>query len=314
MESVIFQNNEYPIIHWKFCGTNHDLTLSKIIWSNLFDISLSNIKYLHVHIKNIDSLSQFLQLYNTQPIPNVIIYVQIPLSVYEKLDYKTSFKHNEIRWGITLPNNMDSQTLSNYLKIDILSNQFLNAIYYPFDKTSLDIAYQNALSIYTQTGNSVILTPNISLTGTGMSLSWKELDSFYNNILTELKIIGYHKGLLMKRGILSLSLLMNHPCNAYMCSGHNCHSRKGNHPRSFIINTKGDLYPITDVIPSKYCFGNLKNNSWRDIFSSDYYKKQHCYFIEVCRSVFDQWLQHCPFTVVPWETLFELQANTINVV
>lgn len=310
MENILFQNNEHPIIHWEFSGTSQNLSCSKAIWSNLKDISLSNIRNLHVSIKNLDSLSQFIQLFHAHPISNIIIFIEMPLSACEDRNYKPFLaKYSGIKWSFTLPQNMQIKALSNDLYRSLLSQIGEYTLNYPFNKSCLPSAYQVAWSLFTQTGKTVILTPDISLKGTGETLSWKELDSFYSAVLSELKISGQHKGILMKKGILPLSLLISHPCNAYMCSGHNCHSGKGNHPRSFQVNEQGELYPITDAIPSRFCLGNLAKDSWNDIFTNDLYKEKHGYFLEVCRSVFDHWLQHCPFTVVPWETLFEVQAR-----
>jgi hypothetical protein len=114
---------------------------------------------------------------------------------------------------------------------------------------------------------------------------------------------------IMEYGYLPSRLLNEHPCNGYMCSGHTCHSFKGNLPRRLILRHDGVLLPESISISDDYALGNLRESSMRYILKEYCDSKQHLLFLEAARNVYVQWVQTCPYKVIPWRVLLVEQSN-----
>lgn len=104
----------------------------------------------------------------------------------------------------------------------------------------------------------------------------------------------------------SASLVLNHPCNAYICTGHSCHSNKTNYPRYLYINRRG-IQPYKTQNSTMHFMKNIDEVNLKSF--KDYYEKiyinssEHIEFIEANRRVFEEYIIVPFLKILPWNLL-----------
>jgi hypothetical protein len=318
MEPIIYQKNEFPLIEW-YLDTGNDNVQNGLYNANmdnalfnLKEIKRSNISNISVHISDEQTLSRFIAAY--QHAENINMILNIPLVLVNKYfgyAIDTKVKLNIIfsfDTEIAAPMNEFIQFMEDAEYRNKIM-EHVDSFLLTFGKDQMDNAFNSAVKIHNFTKKKVILSPYITIHTDDHKINWQQLDSYYTKVLNELKQLELYKMILIKRGILPLSLLVEHPCNAYMCTGRSCHSDKGDNPRKLIIDPCGDVYPISSKIPDLYKYGNIYNQTWNNLFSGTLFTEKHNLFKQTCKSVYFKWIQHCPFKIVPWEDLFEHEAK-----
>ncbi len=129
--------------------------------------------------------------------------------------------------------------------------------------------------------------------------------SNYINIMECLKNMEYTFSLMPL--FKTTSMIVEHPCNAYMCSGVNCHSEKNSYPRYLYVTQRG-IFP--------YCCESEKLNFLEDIgereitsFEKEFYlykdTKNYQVFIECNKRIYyDIVIPHI-MPILPWNILME---------
>ena len=117
-----------------------------------------------------------------------------------------------------------------------------------------------------------------------------------------------------RHGILPKIFLLQHPCNAYVCSGAHCHAGKRGFPQKIVINTVGDVYPESDLLEERYKFGNIFESNFCQILYS--YKNIRAYseFIVLSRYVFENLVINCPFSIIPFTDLLIQKSREMSYV
>ena len=114
--------------------------------------------------------------------------------------------------------------------------------------------------------------------------------------------------ILMYYHIFPRAFLIKHPCNAYVLSECNCHTKKNNYPRHIVINQNGELYPYDEEVGSKYYIGNIGGCLYDTLIKYNC-SNEHERFLSVCKRVFVNHVTASPFSVVPWGELFVKYAK-----
>lgn len=107
--------------------------------------------------------------------------------------------------------------------------------------------------------------------------------------------------------VKSLSVIREHPCNAYLCNGHKCHSSKSNFPRYLHVTNKG-IFPYSVKINE---LSMLKEIATQPINFQEYleqrYKNspEHLLFIDLNRQLFQDYIVNQIFEYLPWNIFME---------
>lgn len=104
-----------------------------------------------------------------------------------------------------------------------------------------------------------------------------------------------------------LSVIREHPCNAYLCNGQNCHSNKSNFPRYLHVTNKG-IYPYSAKIEE---ISMLKEIATQPVDFQKYLNHrynntpEHRLFIDLNRKLFQEYVMNQMFEYLPWNIFME---------
>jgi sulfatase maturation enzyme AslB (radical SAM superfamily) len=136
---------------------------------------------------------------------------------------------------------------------------------------------------------------------TSLALNGREIDQ-----LAELVTQLYGKYLAttgIYMGIHSKKVLVEHPCNAYACFGHNCHRHASNEPRDIIILPSGGVAPIDSLLDPRFYIGNVKEKSLISVFKAYYGSPQQKRFLGLCKKVFEEHVVSYSYEAIPWTNI-----------
>jgi MoaA/NifB/PqqE/SkfB family radical SAM enzyme len=135
----------------------------------------------------------------------------------------------------------------------------------------------------------------------GLCLTEKEVD-----LLAEKTTKLYGKYLATTNiymGIHSKKTLVEHPCNAYACFGHECHRHAKNEPRDIIILPDGGVCPVDTCLHPAYYIGNVNEKSLFELMQDYFGSPQHLRFIGLCKTVFEKRVKPYPYEAIPWSQI-----------
>lgn len=151
---------------------------------------------------------------------------------------------------------------------------------------------------------AVVLEPTLGKTRPGIeSLTWHQLDQLYRNVVDMIRARG-DIAVFFRQGILPTRLLTQHPCNAYVCKGHTCHSGKRDISRKLVVLPSGEVLPESSEVDARLSLGNLIDLPLNQLLNAYYESSRHQEFRQIVKDVFLEYVQNCPFRVVPWTELF----------
>lgn len=104
-----------------------------------------------------------------------------------------------------------------------------------------------------------------------------------------------------------ISVIREHPCNAYLCNGQKCHSNKSNFPRYLHVTNKG-IFPycarINDIVLLKNISFDLIN--FKNYLEEKYNNSsEHMLFIDINRHLFQEYVINQMFAYLPWNIFME---------
>lgn len=160
--------------------------------------------------------------------------------------------------------------------------------------------------LLSEMGNKVIF---ISMENRQSNFAMSE----YSIIMNILKNTGYTISLppLFK----TRNMVIQHPCNAYMCDGLNCHSEKSSYPRYLYITENG-IYPYR-CKNNIFKFLTIINKQIITSFEEEFslYKETSAYkvFMECNKRIyFDIVIPHM-MNILPWNILMEYVLPDVSV-
>ncbi|MBQ7136568.1 MAG: hypothetical protein IJO43_01150 [Bacilli bacterium] len=127
----------------------------------------------------------------------------------------------------------------------------------------------------------------------------------FNDLLLEL----YDKNLDMEISLdgflIPISLIKEHPCNAYLCDGWKCGLKISQLPRVLYIDENYMIYPHKLLTPN-LCVGKLDGNL--SIILKEYLNsEQYMYLRELEKRVFIKYVLNYPYDLFPLDRYLELE-------
>lgn len=104
-----------------------------------------------------------------------------------------------------------------------------------------------------------------------------------------------------------ISVIREHPCNAYLCNGQKCHSSKSNFPRYLHVTSKGIL-PYSARISEISLFKNIAYDyiDFQKYLENQYKNSpEHTLFIDINRHLFQEYVVNQMFEYLPWNIFME---------
>jgi hypothetical protein len=253
-------------------------------------------------------------------IVNINITCRIP--IYKIPEDITIFKKGiqSVKMSLEIPEviTMDYE-IEKYIKIAHKLIQMLSfgnennvSVVLPVNKDNVENASDIAFNLFRRTGLTIVLSPDVNALNnkpTPSSISWQELDLLYCRIIDILRKQSQNDAILMDLGFLPTRLLIEHPCNGYVCAGCNCHSNKTNLPRRLILTPDGTVLPESKYINRNLMLGNAKKEGLHNIITHYLNSENHNHFMNLAKDVYIKWVQTCPFRVVPWAILVADLSN-----
>ncbi len=137
----------------------------------------------------------------------------------------------------------------------------------------------------------------------------------YRKWLNYLTTITHQAKLYMSNIFKSVSNIVKHPCNAYLCDGSICHSGKSNCPRYLYVTPKG-IYPYK-------CMDNSLNicddiyfqdiGDYREYINSHYLgTDKHNRFIEINKKIYLDYILLRQWEILEWNIFMQKVINTVD--
>lgn len=123
------------------------------------------------------------------------------------------------------------------------------------------------------------------------------------------KLIGLSNEceILLSNQFISAQSIIQHPCNAYLCSGNKCHSGKSPYPRFLHVSENG-IFPYgckneALVFCKKISFENIKDFSGE--FSKYLCSEEYQTFLNANKRIYRRYIVFSHFVVLPWNVFLE---------
>ncbi|MCL6451325.1 MAG: radical SAM protein [Acetobacteraceae bacterium] len=135
--------------------------------------------------------------------------------------------------------------------------------------------------------------------GPGFHLALAELDGLYARVLAL-------RGRLLRRvrvelkAVKAKSVLLEHPCQAYACSGHACHSRSTGEPRELTVRADGTVLPLNADLHPRLALGNLTQAPLSELIASYVGSDRHRRLMALAERVWREDVRSWPHAVLPW--------------
>ncbi len=118
----------------------------------------------------------------------------------------------------------------------------------------------------------------------------------FDDTLAFLKEKYLGRTLYLMNHVLNMKLVRQHPCNAYLCSGCDCHAHHSNYPRVIDVDASGDMYPFENH-DSAYFMGNIEDPAALEKYNGS---QEHRRFLAANREAFFQMADKCAYPLIPW--------------
>jgi hypothetical protein len=303
----IYKENEVPKIIFEWKCMNH--SVMDVILDNVrTEIDNTGIKrivlrdcHLTASLKIMEKMSDI----------NVSMLIILSEETYEFSKYLSQIaEFPNVTVSVVI--NTDVENVDSlYEKVDVVNNimnsSCVNKNYtftFKLKKNLEDEILKLIADVYNRYGISSIIEPEIDIFGKTDKYSWKELDELYTKIIKIQDTLNTYRAIFISSGILPTKLMVDHPCNSYMCHGCKCHSEKNDICRKIIVTENGDIFPESQLVDERLKMGNLMKDNLNNILTSYMTSTEHQHFKEIVRECFLKFIQVCPYRVIPWTDLF----------
>lgn len=104
----------------------------------------------------------------------------------------------------------------------------------------------------------------------------------------------------------STELIMEHPCNAYLCDGNSCHSEKSSLPRYLYISERG-IDPYKSLNEDLIFMKNIRLKEYESIenyFKNEYINtNEYKQFINKNKQIYNNYIINPIVSILPWNLL-----------
>lgn len=130
----------------------------------------------------------------------------------------------------------------------------------------------------------------------------------YQKIMNNLQKLSETCEMCLSNTFISVESIVQHPCNAYLCSENKCHSKKSPYPRFLYITDKG-IFPYgCNNIKISFC-SNISTdivNEFSSCFKHTYLKSEaYKNFITANKKIYRRYIVYSHFQVLPWNVFLE---------
>lgn len=158
--------------------------------------------------------------------------------------------------------------------------------------------------------SAFVVTPVMALKGDESAFGLDETPLVLE-MVEQLKRAAPDACVRLSRGWLPVKGLLEHPCNAFACHGHNCHSKKGNRPRHLIVRPSGAVVAEDHRMAPGFTLGNLAEEGLQTILDRWPGSNHEALWKRLCQEVFLQYVMPCPFPLVPWLNALALESQAL---
>jgi len=100
----------------------------------------------------------------------------------------------------------------------------------------------------------------------------------------------------------SKSLLLAHPCAAYVCNGEKCHRHVAKEIKKLVIRANGIVLPEVPTLNPRFALGNIYDDTLHDLVTR-YMAHGYEDFHSFCRKVFMEVMPEFQAPIVPWDEI-----------
>ncbi len=168
--------------------------------------------------------------------------------------------------------------------------------------------------LYETLGLPIVLEPELAILNpeNAHALSWQALDTLYMGMMDLCRSSSERNAYLLSLGMLPTALLTEHPCNAYVCSGNHCHSKKSDLPRRLVVVPDGTLLPMHPQSSFDLALGNILHGTLQQLLLNYQNSSAHEVFRQITHQMFIDYVMPCPFHVIPWDVLFAYTSRQLE--
>ncbi len=140
--------------------------------------------------------------------------------------------------------------------------------------------------------------------------SFLSLDDYFKLYQEIVRLNGQYMGdpEITLKGAQSRKLLVDHPCNAYMCHGEGCHQGSSGEPRHILILSDGCVIPISPYLDRSYAVGNVCQARLPDMLVDYMNGPGYPRLLDLCARVYADFVLKYSYPVLPWGEILALQS------
>lgn len=311
--SLLYLPVENAILTLDFVDKKSNLTKSwmaddllEAAFAGLQEIGITN---LHLHCDDLLMVRHILDLFRDRHSTKIAVFLPYQLAESNITELHQILQRRRSKVVLQLPNLDDFHVdRLRLLYIDIVRKLDLplSALEIEVNKPNVNHIVDLLTNLYSETGLSFVMVPRIAIfdDDSRAALSWQELDKFYQKVIDLRRTVGHPSTFLFELGILPTRLLTEHPCNGYVCSGQTCHSAKNNLPRRLVLLADGTVVPFSPRAAPAVSLGNIQNASVAELLRTYAQSKRHQEVLNISKEIFIDWIQPCPYRVIPWDHIF----------
>lgn len=130
----------------------------------------------------------------------------------------------------------------------------------------------------------------------------------YQETMKRLQKLSCLGDIYLSNTFISVDAILQHPCNAYLCSGNKCHSGKSPYPRYLFVNHEG-VFPYGCMNKRLKFFDNISTEEIGELdscFEEEYLKSEaYISFITANQEIYRSYIVYSLFQVIPWNVFLE---------
>ncbi|MBU7047236.1 MAG: radical SAM protein [Theionarchaea archaeon] len=125
-------------------------------------------------------------------------------------------------------------------------------------------------------------------------------ESFYSWLIDQsVKTMGRCR---LITSLIPRKRILEHPCEASACWGHQCHSRLQIPPEIIIVQANGDVMP-NEVVPDKFKMGSIRENPISVIMEEYFGSPRHEDYLRLHKYCYETHIQNSHQTIIDWKQL-----------
>ena len=131
----------------------------------------------------------------------------------------------------------------------------------------------------------------------------------FNDLLSKLYDNNLNLEIFLGGFLIPISLIKEHPCNAYLCDGWKCGKKISQLPKVIFIDKDDTIYPHK-IKNEKVIIGRLtKNSSLETILINYFNSEKYNYLKDIEKKVFIKYVLNYPYSLFPLDKYIEKELD-----